>query len=265
VREIARLLRDSGVHLIDLTMGEDPAIHEKQRYDLLLDLARTVKEDLDIPVMVSPGVLPEYVLEELGKVNIDWYALYQETYNRTLFSSLRLNQDYDVRMKAKVFAKKAGMLVEEGILVGVGESWEDIVDSIFGMAELDAHQVRAMGFIPQEGTPLEKQISPPIVDEMKIIAIMRLLHQDRLLPASYDIDGVKGLELRLMAGANVITSIIPPGFELLGVAQSFLDIEKSFRTVQGVKPYIEKIGLTIATMDEYRKWVERERELLKGR
>jgi methylornithine synthase len=104
ILKVSRLLKDSGVHLIDLTMGEDPLIHEEHRYDLLLNLARTVKEDLDIPVMVSPGILPQHVLEELGKGNVDWYALYQETYNRALFSSLRLNQDYDARMKAKVSA-----------------------------------------------------------------------------------------------------------------------------------------------------------------
>lgn len=49
---------------------------------------------------------------------------------------------------------------------------------------------------------------------------MRLLFPDKLIPASLDVDGISGLELRLMAGANVVTSIIPPNEGLAGVAQS---------------------------------------------
>jgi len=54
--------------------------------------------------MVSPGVLPRKV--SLKEAGADWYPLYQETHNRRLFSTLRLGQDYDERMKAKSEAKK---------------------------------------------------------------------------------------------------------------------------------------------------------------
>ena len=47
---------------------------------------------------------------ELKKAGADWYACYQETHNRELFGKLRLEQDYDARWEAKVFAKAAGLL-----------------------------------------------------------------------------------------------------------------------------------------------------------
>ncbi|NIW15737.1 MAG: methylornithine synthase PylB, partial [Candidatus Thorarchaeota archaeon] len=71
-----------------------------------------------------------------------------------------------------------------------------------------------------------------------------------------DIDGVKGLQLRLMAGANVVTSLIPPGSGLAGVAQSRLNIECGSRTVKGVQPYIEQIGLKFAPRKRYIEWVK---------
>ncbi len=124
------------------------------------------------------------------------------------------------------------------------------------MKEIGAHQVREMGFQPQPGTPMENYSSPPILDEMKVIALMRITQPDKLIPASYDIDGVKGLQLRLMAGANVVTSLIPPESGLAGVAQSKLNIECGSRTVKGVEPYIEQIGLKFAPRKRYIEWVK---------
>jgi methylornithine synthase len=260
VAEMARRLEKSGVHLIDLTMGEDPMIHNGKRYDLLVKLVRAVRDKVGIAIMISPGVLPRKVLKSLKEAGADWYALYQETYNRTLFSTLRLDQGYDERMKAKVQARKEGLLIEEGILLGVGESDEDRVDSIFAMSRLGVSQVRAMGFVPQEGSPMEGRESPPIIDEMKTMAVMRLVHQDRLMPASFDIDGLKGLELRLASGPNVVTSIIPPNSGLAGVAQAHLGVDRGLRSVRGIKPFIERLGLQVASSKSYARWLEEEKE-----
>ena len=98
---------------------------------------------------------------------------------------------------------------------------------------------------------------------MKTIAISKLIHQDKLAPASYDIDGIKGLEMRIMSGANVVTSLIPPKSGLAGVAQASLGVDEGLRSVEGIRPFIERLGLRIASGKTYAKWVEREKELLK--
>ena len=265
VAEMARELEKSGVHLVDLTMGEDPIIHDGKRYDLLVKLVKAVRDRVSMSIMVSPGVLPRKVLKSLKEAGADWYALYQETHNRKLFSTLRLGQGYDERMKAKSEAKKEGLLIEEGMLLGVGESNEDRVDSIFAMKRLGASQVRAMGFIPQKGSPMEGRESPPIIDEMKTLAIMRLVHQDRLMPASLDIDALKGFELRLASGSNVVSSIIPPNSGLAGVAQAHLGVDEGLRSVEGVTPFIERSGLQVASQKSYLRWVDEEKELQSAR
>ena len=72
---------------------------------------------------------------------------------------------------------------------------------------------------------------------------MRLAMPDRLIPASLDVDGIAGLERRLQAGANVVTSIVPPTVGLAGVSQAELDIDEGYRTVHGVLPHLERLGL----------------------
>ena len=264
ILEYVRRLEKSGVHLIDLTMSEDPLIHNEKHYEYLVSLVKRIGDEIGLPVMVSPGVVPRETLRDLARAGADWFALYQETHNRELFSRLRVGQSFDVRMNAKLQAKREGLLIEEGVLIGVGETDQDRVDSILAMKEMGAYQVREMGFQPQPGTPMEICSSPPILDEMKFIALMRITQPDKLIPASYDIDGVKGLQLRLMAGANVVTSLIPPGSGLAGVAQSKLNIECGSRTVKGVEPYIEQIGLRFAPRKRYIEWVKENKMSLKG-
>ena len=60
--------------------------------------------------------------------------------------------------------------------------------------------------------------APDSLRELLIIAMLRLAFPDRLIPASLDIEGLEGLQLRLDAGANVVTSLIVPGAGLTGVA-----------------------------------------------
>jgi len=191
-----------------------------------------VKAETNLPVMISPGVVPAQVLADLAYAGVDWYACYQETHNRQLFYRLRSKQNFDLRVEEKYLAKKLGLLVEEGILAGVGES-------LLG--------------IPMSGWP-----SPPRIYEMMIIAVLRLMFPDRLIPASLDIDGLGGLQERLKAGANVVTSLIPPHLGLAGVAQASLNVNDGYRTVKGVVPLLEELGLSVATAEDYINWVKNE-------
>src|SRR5680860_1008404 len=91
--------------------------------------------------------------------------------------------------------------------------------------------------------------------ELLTIATMRLAMPDALIPASLDVDGIRGLERRLDAGANVVTSIVPPTVGLAGVSQAELDIDEGLRTVEGVLPHLARLGLRPGTVAEYRSWL----------
>ncbi|HHY40904.1 MAG TPA: methylornithine synthase PylB [Syntrophaceticus sp.] len=262
----AERLAESGVHLIDLTSGEDPLMYQDDNcHSFLIDLIEGVKKHTGLSIMVSPGVVADDVLQAFVSAGADWYACYQETYNRELFRNLRLHQDYDLRYITKKQALNRGLLVEEGILCGVGETVSDLAFSFEMMRELGAHQVRVMSFVPQQGTPMEGMSTPSRLNELKIIAVLRILFPDRLIPASLDVDGITGLRSRIEAGANVVTSIIPPSLGLAGVAQSKKDIDAGYRTVQGVLPELDNMGLRAASREDYAAWVLAERGKLRYR
>lgn len=250
----SKALIDSGVNLIDLTMGEDPKYHAED-FETVTEIIRTIKSEYDTPIMISPGVVSNEVIDKFKAAGADWYAVYQETHNRQLFEKLRVGQSYDERMNAKLYAHKIGMNIEEGLLAGVGESLEDIADSLTIMGDIGARQVRVMSFVPQEGSPMEECSSPDRMLELKIIALMRILYPGALIPASLDVDGIDGLEDRINAGANLITSIIPPRSGFMGVAHNTLDVDEGGRTVEEAATILEKMGLRIATREEYKEYI----------
>jgi methylornithine synthase len=255
----AMRLADSGVHLIDLTMGEDPDIFNSDGagFDRLVDLVASLQKKTGLPIMVSPGVVPADVLQQLAAAGAVWYACYQETHSPALFKQLRPDQDYQARMQSKVDAHHFGLLVEEGLLCGVGETSDHLAQSMEVIKKLGADQMRVMNFVPQPGTPMAARTPADPLKESLIAAVMRLVFPDRLIPASLDVEGIAGLKSRLNSGANVVTSIVPPGEGLVGVAQHSLNIEEGGRTTASVKNVLKRVGLEPATREEYQNWIGR--------
>jgi len=262
--EAAQSLAESGVHLIDLTLGEDPQYFQDQGFESLIQLIKAVRQTTNLPIMVSPGVVPTDVLSDFARAGANWYACYQETHNRKLFKKLRPGQHYDTRLENKERAGPLGLLTEEGLLCGIGESAQDIADSIEAMRSLEVSQMRAMSFVPQEGTPLQSWKEPDPLREILTLAVLRLAFPDRLIPATLDVAGLTGLQSRLEAGANVVTSLVPPGFGLAGVAQNSLDIADARRTIASIVPELEKLGLQTASLEDYLIWVEDRRRQIKS-
>jgi methylornithine synthase len=151
VVEAALSLASQGVNLIDLTMGEDPDTDKLSYLKGAASLISAVKKASGIPVMISPGLVSKEALGLFKEAGALFYACYQETHTPELFNILRAGQSYEKRWNVKKEAKSLGLLVEDGVLCGVGESPADLARSILNMKELGAEQVRAMAFVPYDG------------------------------------------------------------------------------------------------------------------
>lgn len=259
----AARLAEEGVHLIDLTMGEDFQLYkpESEETGFLVEITRAVKAATGLPLMISPGVVPAELLNQLGQAGADWYACYQETHTQSLFTRWRPGQCFKERWQVKLSAREQGLLIEEGILSGAGENLEDIIASLAMMRVLEPDQLRVMTFVPQKGTPMASVPAPDTLRELLIIAVFRLVFPDRLIPASLDVEGLAGLQSRIDAGANVITSLIVPGSGLTGVASLSRDIENSLRMPASVKSMLTRCGLKPADRETYLHWIRERRRV----
>ena len=255
----ARQLARSGVHLINLTAGEDPVYFNGDPHstDPVIDMVRLIRKDTGLPVMISFGALTGSMLERMQAAGADWFACYQDTFNRQLFEQLRVGQDFAARYHSKVMAKARGMLMEEGILCGIGETSKDIMDALAAMSRLNADQVRAITFVPQAGTPRRDDIPASSLRELIIIALMRITFPGLLIPASLEAGGLAGLRKRLDAGANVVTGLVPPGTGLAGMISNVLRFKSDWPTVNGIGRILQSCGLAPASAEDYRHWMQR--------
>jgi methylornithine synthase len=252
ILDIACRLEQDGVHLLDLTMGEDPQYLVDGR---LPELVRAVAKETAMPIMVSPGVLGTRELREIRQAGANWYACYQETHDPHLFARLRPGQDYQARMRSKEIARKEGLLVEEGLLLGVGEEAGHLSASMSAMRDIGAAQVRAMTFVPQPGSLMENVAPGPVTRELVMIALLRLAFPHALIPASLDVQGLHGLRSRLDAGANLVTSIIPADCGLGGVANPSLDVVNGHRSAFAVREVLRGMDLRPGTVSEYSRFM----------
>ncbi len=249
IRETCKTLKGAGFHMIDLTMGEDPYYYDEP--DRFVELVQIVKDELGLPIMISPGVMDNTTLLKAREEGANFFALYQETYDPELFKKLRVGQSFEERFNARRFAKEQGYCVEDGILTGVGNDIESTIKSLRGMKANDPDMVRVMTFLPQEGTPLEAFKENSKLSEIKIIAILRLLYPKCLIPASLDLEGIDGMVHRLNAGANIVTSILPSDSRLEGVANYDRNLEERDRDIKSVIKRLESMGMEPAPQAEF--------------
>lgn len=258
--EAVKKAAEEGVHMIDLTMGEDPYFHDTP--EKLNEYIRIAKDVSKLPVMVSPGVIRSELVSDLKKNGADFLALYQETHDREIFQRLRCGQNFDERSNIRKKAKECGMCVEDGILTGIGNDEEEeirsVIASVKGMISQNPDQVRAMTFEPQPGTPLGDKKQASYLTELKTIALLRFVFPDRLIPASLDVAGIKGMVERLNAGANVVTSIISKDSALEGVVNFDRDVELSERRrdVKSVVSQLEKMDLYRAEQKDFENYIK---------
>lgn len=261
--DLALDLKEEGIDLVDLTMGEDDRMYG-DGFSGLVDIVSRV-HGLGVSVMVSPGAVGEEAMPRLKEAGADFFAVYQETYNRELYSRLRPEQDFDFRCNQRAWARAAGMLTEDGMMVGLGETVADRADAILAMCAGPCEQIRCMTFVPQAGTPLQNLEPTGSGMELKAIAAMRLLRPDRFIPATLDVEGVGGMKARLDAGASTITSIVVPRRHLAGVAQPEKDIESGARGVDHVFELVDGMGKKVASQRDFSAMLRRMKDAIPRR
>lgn len=143
----------------------------------------------------------------------DRYLLRHETASEELYKKLHPNMSFENRKKCLADLKKIGYQVGAGFMVGLpGQSNNDYVKDLLFLKELEPHMIGIGPFIPHKDTPLAKEASGTIDTTTTILAIVRLLLPEVLLPATTALGSLDstGREKGLKAGANVVMPNLTP-------------------------------------------------------
>ncbi|WP_455368357.1 7,8-didemethyl-8-hydroxy-5-deazariboflavin synthase CofG [[Eubacterium] cellulosolvens] len=197
VMNIVRLGEEAGCKEALFVMGERPEIFEKARSQLkkygyssiinyLKDMCEMVIDNTQLIPHSNLGILNKDELKTLKQVNAS-LGLMLESSSRRLFNrgephQLSPGKDPDRRLKT---IEKAGNLkipFTTGILIGIGETLEERIDSLFHIKRLNDkyHHIQELiiqNFYPQPNTAMQNYPEPQLDDIVKTIAISRIIFQ----------------------------------------------------------------------------------------
>jgi biotin synthase len=121
------------------------------------------------------------------------------------YADICTTHEYADRVNTVTEAKAAGLSPCSGLIAGMGESDEDLVDVAFALRELNPDSVPVNFLIPFEGTPLagEWQLTPQRC--LRILAMIRFVHPD----AEVRLAGGREIHLRTLQplALHVVNSI----------------------------------------------------------
>lgn len=135
---------------------------------------RRLSKETDLHLCASMGLLNEEEMQMLKDAGVKRYHCNMETSSK-VFPTLCSTHSPEDKRRTIAAARKCGMEVCSGGIIGMGESMSDRIDFAFELAELNVDSVPINILNPIPGTPLEHT---PLISEEDIIrtvAIFRFI------------------------------------------------------------------------------------------
>lgn len=139
----------------------------------------TTAEGKNSEICCSLGLLSEEEMKELKKAGAKRYHCNLQTSPDTYHCFAATTHTSQDRIRTIQNAKKAGLQVCAGGIIGMGESWKDRIDMAFALKELDVDGVPINILNPIKGTPHGERETLDIDEVLKTIAIFRIILKDK--------------------------------------------------------------------------------------
>jgi len=167
-----------GVNRFSLvTSGRGPTVSD---FEKILDIYEELNREMKIDLCASLGILGYEQLLRLRETGITMYHHNLET-SREYYEKICTTHSYDERINTINAAKKAGMFICSGGIIGLGESLRDRINLAFQLRDLGVKSIPVNVLNPIKGTPLEKAESLSQEEILKTIAIIRFVNPKALI------------------------------------------------------------------------------------
>ncbi|PQM21229.1 biotin synthase BioB [Streptomyces xinghaiensis] len=164
--------------------------------DRVSDTIAAIKERNEgVEVCACLGLLSDGQAERLRAAGADAYNHNLNTSEAT-YQDICTTHDFSDRVSTVRQAQGAGLSACSGLIAGMGETDEDLVDVVFALRELDPDSVPVNFLIPFEGTPLAEEWNLTPQRALRILAMVRFVCPD--------------VEVRLAGGREVHLRSLQP-------------------------------------------------------
>lgn len=146
-----------------------------KNFERAIDTYKVLKANLRIELCASHGILSFEQLKRLKSASVNRYHHNLET-SRRFFPQICTTHTFDDRINTINFAKKAGLEVCSGGIIGMGETWQDRIDLAFELADLEIKSIPINILTAIKGTPFENLPRLSEEDILRTIAIFRYIN-----------------------------------------------------------------------------------------
>lgn len=210
IMECAEIGDKLGYKTYVLQGGEDPYFTD----DRMVEIIQKIKEKYPRnAITLSLGERSYESYEKMFKAGADRYLLRHETATKEIYERLHPGASFEYRRECLKNLRKIGYQIGAGFMVGLpGQTNEDLVNDLMYVKELTPEMCGIGPFIPHKDTSLKDEKGGSLEDTVTILAIVRLLLPNVLLPATTALGSINpvGRELGIKAGANVVMPNLSP-------------------------------------------------------
>ena len=143
--------------------------------DKLVKIFERLHKECDVHLCSSNGLLSYEAFVRLKAAGVETYHENIETSRRN-FPNICTTHTYKDKIEKIRLAKKAGLHVCSGGIIGMGETWEDRIDMAVSLSELEIFSIPLNALRPIPGTPLGEL--PPLTEDeiVRTVAMFRYIN-----------------------------------------------------------------------------------------
>lgn len=143
--------------------------------DQVVEAVKEIKDTYGLKVCACLGILSPEQAKKLKEAGVDRYNHNINT-SANNYSNITTSHTYDDRVHTVETAKASGMSPCSGVIVGMNETYQDVIDMARSLKALDADSIPVNFLHAIEGTPLAgtDQLTPLYC--LKVLALFRFIN-----------------------------------------------------------------------------------------
>ena len=229
ILEEAKSNEEEGVDRFAIVIsGHGPSDED---FEKLIDIYKGLRKELKMSLCASLGFLTQEQFDRLYEAGVRSYHNNIET-SRKCFKHICTTHTFDDKIANIKRAKKAGLSVCSGGIIGMGETMDDRIDMAVELSELEISSIPINSLIPIPKTPLENLPTLTEDEILRTVALFRYIN-----PKS---------NIRLGAGRKLITENGVTAFK--GGASATITgnmLTTSGSTIKSDREMLTKLGRSI--------------------
>ncbi|KMZ43902.1 MULTISPECIES: biotin synthase BioB [Bacillales] len=166
--------RKAGTYCI-VASGRGPTEKELGQ---VIEAVKEIRETMPLKICACLGILSDEQAMRLKDSGVHRYNHNLNT-SRNHYEAITTTHTYDQRIQTVDTVKRAGMSPCAGVIIGMGESDEEIVEMAFALRNLDADSIPINFLNAIPGTPLEDKGRTPAMKALRVLALFRFICPDK--------------------------------------------------------------------------------------